>query len=281
MGGHLAGLRSDLWHSCVWLVVMAAVFIPLEKLFAVRRQKVLRRAAGVDLAYYFLSGLAPKLLLIAPLTIVAAIVHRIEPSGFYASVAALPLWLRLSAGMVVGEVGAYWAHRASHEIPLLWRFHAIHHSAEEIDWLVSSKAHPIDMAFTRLCGMAPMYLLGLAQPLANRLDLVPIIITIVGQFWGYFIHANIKWRYGWLEILVSTPAFHHWHHTNDSASVINKNYAAMLPWVDKCFGTFYLPGRQWPEKYGTDEPMPESLARQLWQPLTGRDEERPATVLNG
>ena len=140
---------------------------------------------------------------------------------------------------MVGEFGSYWGHRWSHQIPLLWRFHAKNHSAEEIDWLVNSKAHPVDMAFTRLCGLVPMYLLGLAQPAGNSLDPVPVIVTITGTMWGFFIHSNIKWRFGFLEVLLSSPAFHHWHHTNDNPSVINKNFSSMLPWVDKCFGTFY------------------------------------------
>jgi sterol desaturase/sphingolipid hydroxylase (fatty acid hydroxylase superfamily) len=272
MGRYVAVIGSDILHLCVWLVLLSVIFIPLEKLFALRRQKVLRPAAGADLVYYFLSGILPKLLIIAPMTMVAAVIHRVEPAGFYASVAAIPMGWRLMAALVVGEFGAYWGHRWSHEIPFLWRFHAVHHSAEEIDWLVNSKAHPVDMAFTRFCGLTPMYVLGLAQPFGAQADLVPVIVTIAGTIWGFFIHANLKWRFGWLETLISSPGFHHWHHTNDGPGVINKNYSAMLPWVDKCFGTFHLPGSEWPEKYGTDEPMPASLTAQLWQPLSARDQ---------
>jgi sterol desaturase/sphingolipid hydroxylase (fatty acid hydroxylase superfamily) len=264
---YLATLANEILHLGVWLLLLGLIFIPLEKIFALHRQKVSRKWVGLDLAYYFLSGLAPKLLLIAPLTVIAAVVHRLEPMGFYSWISAAPVWLRLAGGMVVGEFGSYWGHRWSHQIPLLWRFHAIHHSAEEIDWLVNSRAHPVDMAFTRLCGLVPMYLLGLAQPAGNSLDLVPLIITITGTMWGFFIHANIKWRFGFLEVLLSSPAFHHWHHTNDDPSVINKNFSSMLPWVDKCFGTFYLPGGEWPQKYGIDEPISPGLALQLWQPL--------------
>ena len=65
---------------------------------------------------------------------------------------------------MAGEIGYYWGHRWSHEIPFLWRFHSIHHSAEEIDFLVNTRAHPFDMVFGRFCGLVPMYVLGLGGP---------------------------------------------------------------------------------------------------------------------
>jgi len=152
--------------------------------------------------------------------------------------------------IVVGDFGAYWGHRWCHEIPFLWRFHSIHHSAEEIDWLVNTRAHPLDLFFTRVCGLIPIYLMGLAQSTGKTTDLLPLLYTLFGIIWSFFIHANICWRFGWLEKLLSTPAFHHWHHTNDGKEYINKNYAAIFPWIDKLFGTFYLPRNRWPSKYG-------------------------------
>ena len=260
----LASFLLDFVRLWVWLALLSIVFVPLERRWALRPQKLFRAAFGTDLVYYFLSGLAPKLLLILPMTLIAAALHRAEGHGLYAWVAGLPVWMRLTAAIIVGEIGSYWGHRWSHEVPLLWRFHAIHHSAEEIDWLVNSRAHPVDLVFTRLCGLAPMYILGLAQPMGNRVDLVPVLVTLAGTLWGFFIHANVTWRLGWLEWFVSSPAFHHWHHTNDTRI---GNYAPMLPWVDKVFGTFYLPKREWPGKYGIDAPTPSGFVNQLLQPL--------------
>ena len=108
-------------------------------------------------------------------------------------------------------------------------------------------------------GLVPVYLLGLAQPAAESFDLVPLLLTVVVAIWGFYIHSNIKWRLGWFEWLVASPAFHHWHHTNDGPAVINKNYAPMLPWVDRIFGTLYLPKSEWPASYGIMEELPVSL----------------------
>ena len=275
MGTLLVPVALDLLRLCAWLVVLLALFVPLERYFALHPQKVFRKDVATDLGYFFLGGIVPKLLLILPLSLLAAGLHQLVPSPYYAAVAELPLWLRLIAAMFVGEVGAYWAHRWAHDLPLLWRFHAIHHSAEQIDWLVNSRGHPLDLAFTRLCSLAPMYALGLAQPTGMSPDLVPILITLAGTFWGFLIHANVRWRFGWLENLVSTPAFHHWHHANDGPGLVYQNFAPILPWVDRLFGTFYLPPRVWPRVYGSDTPVAPTLSGQLLNPLLSRTSPIP------
>jgi sterol desaturase/sphingolipid hydroxylase (fatty acid hydroxylase superfamily) len=245
----------EIARMAAWLVLLAVIFVPLEKLWALRPQRFFRKAFTADLGYYFLNGLFSRYVLIAVLSLIARSVHRIEPGAIYQWSAALPAWFRLAAALLVGEVGSYWGHRAMHEIPVLWRFHEVHHNAEEMDWLVNTHAHPVDLIFTRLCGLVPMYLLGLAQPLGTNVDLVPLVAALTGTVWGFFVHANIRWRFGWLEFLVSTPVFHHWHHTKDGAAYLNRNYAATMPWIDKCFGTFFLPDR-WPASYGVDHPAP-------------------------
>ena len=267
---YLPPIAFDVFKLCIWLLLLMAVFMPLEKLCARHPQKVFRKAFPTDLGYYFINSLLPKLLLILPLSMIAWALHYLAPNGVYSWIAAMPLGMRFAAAIVVGEFGAYWGHRWSHEIPLLWRFHSIHHGAEEMDWLVNTRAHPLDMVFTRLCGLVPIYVLGLAQPTGNTMDMVPLLYAIVGTVWSFFIHANVRWRFGWLEWLVSTPAFHHWHHTNDGPAYTDKNYTAIFPWVDKLFGTFYLPKQQWPTNYGIDAPTAPGLVGQLLQPFLQR-----------
>jgi sterol desaturase/sphingolipid hydroxylase (fatty acid hydroxylase superfamily) len=247
-----------------WLLLLSLVFIPLERLFSVRPQNFFRKALFQDLGYYFISGLVPGMLLAFPLAMVAMGVHAIVPPGMQAAVAAWPLRYRLLGGLVVGEIGFYWGHRWTHQIPFLWRFHSVHHSAEHIYFLISSRAHPIDSVFIRLCGLIPAYILGVASPLTPNGSLVPVITVLVATMWGFFIHSNLRWRLGPLEWLVATPAFHHWHHTLGDPR--DRNYASMLPCMDWIFGSFYLP-RQWPSSYGIDAKLPSSLVGQLAYPL--------------
>jgi hypothetical protein len=67
--------------------------------------------------------------------------------------------------------------------------------------------------FIRLCGLIPPYILGVARPLTATGSLVPVLIVLIATIWGFFIHSNLKRRLGLIEWLISTPAFHHWHHT--------------------------------------------------------------------
>ncbi len=258
---HLSPFWLSVFRLSIWLVLLSLIFVPAERLWAERKQKLARKAVLTDLFYYFLNNLLPANILAVPVSYLAVATHRLLPAGVTAVVAQLPLWLRLIAVLVVGEIGFYWGHRWSHQSPFLWRFHAVHHSAEEIDWLVNTRAHPLDMVFTRFCGIVPLYVLGLAQPVAGvgNLALLPILLT--GTVWGFFIHANVRWRFGWLEWLIATPAFHHWHHTRDDHR--DHNYAATLPWLDRLFGTYYLPRGGCPERYGTDTQVSSGLAGQL------------------
>ena len=178
--------------------------------------------------------------------------------------ALLKLWLKLLLILVVNDIGAYWGHRALHAHPLLWRFHAIHHSAEQLDWLVNTRAHPFDMVFTRLSGLAPVYLLGLARTTGTHLDPAVALLTIIGTVWTFFIHANIRVRLGALDWVISSPAFHHWHHTNDEHR--DRNFAFVFPVIDRMFGTAWLP-KQWPTVYGIDAKVSPTLAGQFFDPM--------------
>src|SRR5271165_514969 len=261
---HIAGFLLMVLRTCIWLVLMVAIFVPLEYFFAVRPAKRLHNQWAINLGWYFVNSLVPIFLLGPPSALIAIGVHAILPASVTGLGASLPLWARMVAAMIVGEVGFYWGHRWSHEIPLLWRFHAVHHSAETIDFMVNTRAHPIDMVFTRLCGLTLLYATGLASPIGPNPGLVPAIVLFVGSAWSFFIHANVRRRLGPFEEVLSSPAFHHWHHTRDDHR--DHNYSSMLPIMDRVFGTFYLP-RHWPAAYGTDTPMPASLTGQLLEPF--------------
>ena len=261
----LAGYADHTVRLAVWLILLVAIFVPIERMFTLRRAKLWRAQTGVDLAWYFVNSLLPAAIIAIPLAMLARTLAGIDPLGLYSAVLTWPLWVKLLAALAVNDVGAYWYHRWSHRNPWLWRWHAVHHSATHIDWLVNTRAHPIDMVFTRMAGLVPVYLLGLGQATPGGITDVAALISVIGILWSFFIHANVRWRLGPLESLVATPAFHHWHHTNDEHR--DRNFAAIFPVLDRVFGTLHLP-RQWPPSYGIDSPMAPTFTGQLLRPLT-------------
>ena len=263
--GGLPGFFVEIARLCVWLAILAAIFIPLERLWAVHKQKITRKALLLDVSYYFLNSLLMTLFLALPFAAIAWGLNKVIPSGIQAFAGGMPPLARFLAAIVVGEIGGYWGHRLLHEVPALWRFHAMHHSATEIDFMVNCRAHPLDLTFTRMCGYIPLYILGLSQPFSGVADPAFMGFIGVGTIWSFFIHANLGWRFGWLEHLLVTPAYHHWHHTKHDHR--DHNYATVLPWVDRLFGTHYLPKGEWPAEYGSDTKVPDTLPAQLVFPF--------------
>jgi sterol desaturase/sphingolipid hydroxylase (fatty acid hydroxylase superfamily) len=249
------------------LIVLTLVFAPLEAFFAERKAKFLYPGFAIDLGWYFLNALAIAFVLTPPMLLIAKATHALLPSALTGFGAHLPLWLRMITAMVVGEVGFYWGHRWCHEIPLLWRFHAVHHSAGHVGFLVNTRAHPVDLVFIRLCGFTLLFATGLADAAGSHPGVVVVAILWGGSVWSYFIHANIRARLGAFEEILASPFFHHWHHTKLDHK--DHNYASMLPVMDRIFGTFYAP-KHWPAEYGIEAEMAESIPAQLVDPLLAR-----------
>jgi len=242
------------------LLVLALVFIPLERLFALRRsQHVFRPGWRTDLAHFFVNHLLVQVTVLLSMAPAMVLLGGLVSPDLQRAVAAAPAALQFVAALVLADLFQYGAHRLMHAVPFLWRFHAIHHSATELDWLAGSRLHLVDVAITRATSFVPLYLLGIeAGPLTAYLVFV--------SFQAVLIHANVRWRFGPLRALLVTPEYHHWHHSAEPEA-IDKNFAVHVPWIDRAFGTAYLPDR-WPARYGIPgDPVPQGYCAQVAWPL--------------
>lgn len=264
----LTAFLTDAARAAAWLVILAAVFIPLEHAFAERRSPGPRPQRGADLAYYCLNSTITVTALASLSGLLTTLGRHVTPGGLTEFISDLRLGLRVLLTLLVSEFGAYWGHRASHRVPFLWRFHAIHHSATTVDWLTSARGHPFDLIFTRMCGLTLVAAIGLARPETGQAPMALLIASVFAIVWGFFIHANLHWRLGWLEQVIATPAFHRWHHTNDRHR--DHNYASTLPIYDRLFGTYYLPANAAPPAFGIDGSVPGGVLPQLVEPLAHR-----------
>ncbi len=249
-----------------WMVLdllkSTVIFIFLEKLFPkYREQPILRPEWQLDLGYFTVNHLLLGVLLM--------IVNGFAPSVFgwavnghvQAFVSGLWLPAQVLLLMLCADFVQYWVHRAYHEIPWLWGLHAVHHSAEHLDWLAGSRTHLLETIIHRALVMVPLYLLG---PREEALNLYVIIVA----FQAVLIHANFRIELGPIGYLFVTPKYHHWHHSKDRPA-IDTNYAAHLPLLDLVFGTFHMPKEHWPKEYGTLKRLPRTFFGQLVYPFRG------------
>ncbi len=144
-----------------------------------------------------------------------------------------PLFAQLALAMVVTEFGAYWAHRLMHEVPLLWRLHAVHHTAERLYFLNSVRFHPLDTLMSYAMEAIPLVLLGCPEPV------IALFVIFTGVH-GLFQHANVRLRLGPLNWIFSMAELHRWHHSTLVAEG-NNNYGTNLIFWDVVFGTRFLP----------------------------------------
>jgi sterol desaturase/sphingolipid hydroxylase (fatty acid hydroxylase superfamily) len=251
--------------AAIGIALLFLLFVPLEKLFSFRRQRVFRTGLLTDLTHLLVNNV-----LVAGATLVLVVLAAIPLFWIrgFDLVGYLPVEASIALAVVVVFVGSYWGHRLSHQVPFLWRFHAVHHSIEEMDWAASGRLHPLDAGFTQALAVFPLFLLGYSGGIFAG-------VTVFIALLALFQHANVRLRFPVLRWVINTPEWHHWHHSVD-AEARDKNFG--LPVVDKIFGTAYLPKDKRPSGFGTDSPVPaNSYLRHLAYPFTRA--ARPAAPL--
>ncbi|MFN9449951.1 MAG: sterol desaturase family protein [Rubrivivax sp.] len=240
------------------------IFIFIEKLFPLRKdQPVFRPAWQTDFQHFIVNHLLIGFVLLA----VNLLVHRLFGWAVHGDlqdwVRGLNFWVALFLIILVADLVQYATHRAYHEVPLLWRLHAVHHSAKHMDWIAGSRQHLLEIVLTRTLVLAPIYVLGFAK------EVIDTYIIVVG-LQAVFNHANVNVRLGPLRYLIVTPNFHHWHHSQDTEA-IDRNYAAHFAFIDHLFGTAVQSPREWPARYGVQgDYVPDGFWGQLKFPFTWR-----------
>jgi sterol desaturase/sphingolipid hydroxylase (fatty acid hydroxylase superfamily) len=145
----------------VGFVVCAMVFVPLEEILPLVPRAGLRRSAWVDITHTFANRIPITVGIGVGLAFLAPHARAAFPGELRAAVAAWPAWLQVLVVVLVLDLVNYLAHRALHEFPTLWRVHAVHHSSQELDWLSTSRGHPIDQIVNMGVLTLPLYALAL------------------------------------------------------------------------------------------------------------------------
>jgi sterol desaturase/sphingolipid hydroxylase (fatty acid hydroxylase superfamily) len=152
-----------------------------------------------------------------------------------------PLWRRpadwnvaaaLAADIVAFDLWAYAVHRAYHEVPLMRRFHRVHHLDEHLDTTSAVRFHPGEVALSALLRMVPIVLFAI--PFAHVVVFETLLLVA-----SLFHHSNLRLRSGFeraLSRVVVTPSIH-WVHHHATPADTNSNYAAVFSLWDPMFRT--------------------------------------------
>ena len=246
------------------LLFTGIIFIPIERLLGRREQEIFRYEWREDLLYFLISSLFVQALTYMSLAPALAILQHTDWAGIRAAVGSQPLVLQFIEIMFLTDLVQYWVHRAFHRVPWLWNFHAIHHSAQVMDWLASSRMHLMEIVFLRGLTVIPMYVLGFSEPALYAYLVFVFILSAL-------VHSNVRLQFGPLERFIVTPRFHHWHHGIEQEA-IDVNFAVHFPVLDRVFGTYFLPSDgRWPGGYGiANHPVAKGFLRQLAYPFRRR-----------
>jgi len=264
-------LQIDSVAQIAWC---CAVFVPVEWLLALHPGATFRRNRIADVAH----GLCNAVILRVPLAVLVAVTilagQTMLPEGVRNGIGAQPLAVQAIEATLIGDFGVYIAHRLLHS-RLLWRFHAIHHSAENLDWLVSFRVHPVEMMLAKSFSLLPSLFIGLS-PAA-----IGLYLAIYGWM-SLLNHANVRITFGPLRHIIVGPEFHHWHHAKEHVAH-DRNFAAQLVIWDWLLGTLHSAGRERPASYGVSEDVPHGFIDQLAYPFrTAAANETDRTIsLNG
>jgi len=226
-----------------------------------------KREIVTDVLYWFFIPLMARFVRIGLMVLGAAYIYGIHDvdslmaffdNGF-GPVAVLPLWAQALIFLVASDFLLYWFHRLYHGRQM-WKYHAVHHSSEELDWISAARFHPVNILFGTVIVDAALLLAGIS----------PNIMLWVGPFTtahSAFVHANLNWTFGPLKYVIATPVFHRWHHTAADRGG-SSNFAGTFPVIDLIFGTFYMPEKQLPDAYGIDDKnFPDSFGAQIVYPF--------------
>lgn len=226
-----------------------------------------KKELATDVCYWFFVPLITRVVRIGLLVLAASVFFGIKDAddliAFYDNghgpLATFPLWVQGLMFLIVSDFLLYWTHRMFHGGGF-WKYHAIHHSSEEIEWISAARFHPVNLFLGTVAVDVLLLVAGIS----------PNVMLWVGPFTIFhsaFVHANLNWTLGPFKYVIATPVFHRWHHTALEEGG-DTNFAGTFPIWDILFGTFRMPEGMLPENYGIDDKQfPEGIGRQLAYPF--------------
>ena len=229
-----------------------------------------------DITYAMVHGLVGPYfkipILMAVVALLTGFMSKPEIEDYFAHgrgpLSGLPFWAQALIYVIGSDFLLYWIHRTFHNA-VMWRFHAIHHSAGQVDWTTTYRFHPINVMLQPSLVTVVMITLGISPQVMATFVAFDIVSAAL-------VHANVNWTLGPFKYVIAGPVFHRWHHTgvNEGGS---SNFAPTFALWDYLFGTFYMPEGKLPQNFGVDDHhFPEGYLNQLIYPFQKKPGEAAA-----
>ncbi len=229
----MADLESS--ETLIRLGIFIAVFVLLvsvETLFPRRPRHISRaRRWPANVAISLLNQAFIRLVLPAS-AIGLAVTTEDNGWGLLGQV-ALPSWVEVLAAILILDLVIYLQHRAFHAVPVLWRFHLMHHADVEFDVTTGIRFHPVSVLVSMVIKLLAVLVVG-AAPVAV------LAFEVLLNATSLFNHSNLKIPASVDRVLrwfVVTPDMHRVHHSSDPAET-NRNFGFNFPWWDRLFRSY-------------------------------------------
>ena len=276
--GEWLGVVTDPWYAGFLVLLLVAQF-----LWPARRDLPGANVGLVQDAVWFVLNTALAVTVVAGyLALVERAYGGLLGDWSFDLGDELGAWGLPLTALVVTDLMAWTSHYLHHKVPLLWAFHAVHHSSEQMNVFSDSRQHLVETLVTATMVFVPARLLGLDAPAASGLAFLSIYV-------GAFIHANIRTDLGPARFLLISPQAHRVHHSA-APEHIDTNFGVILaPW-DYLFGTRYPHDDEYPTTGIHDRTFPlerradpaallTTWARQLAYPVHHLRSRRSGTAL--
>lgn len=217
--------------------VVAAIFLGF---FVLERAVPLRRATRATIGRLVVNGAVTVLAFATAALVVRPAVDALlarndaQPFGLI-HVLGLPAWLKPIVAFLLMDLAFYYWHLLNHRVPLLWRFHNVHHVDPDLDVSTAFRFHFGEVALSALFRVVQVVAIGMSV-------WTFAVYEIVFQANTLFHHSNMRLPIGLERVLnrvLVTPRMHGIHHSQ-VRNETNSNYSVVLPWWDWLHRTLRL-----------------------------------------
>nr|WP_084123647.1 sterol desaturase family protein [Aquiflexum balticum] len=267
------------WHNYFWWLLGLSVGVWLLEIFLPWREKqaIFRKDFWLDGFYMFFNYFLFSLIAYNAISNVAveAFNDFLGWFGIENTVAihidTWPRWTQFLLMFLLADFIQWNVHRMLHRVPLLWEFHKVHHSVEEMGFAAHLRFHWMETIIYKSVQYIPLAMIGFGL---EDFFIMHIFTTAI----GHLNHANLRITYGPLKYILNNPVMHLWHHakTLPKDRKYGVNYGITLSLWDYIFNTDYIPHEGKDEPLGFDgmEDFPKTFLSQITYPFHKHSPEK-------